>query len=526
MDWVLPGALLAGKYTLERKLGQGGMGAVWRAEHGHLRSPVAIKLIDEAIARHPEALGRFMREAQAAAALRSPHVVQILDYGADRGVPYIAMELLEGESLADRLARAGRLPPAEVARVITELARAIGRAHELSIVHRDLKPDNVFLVRNDDVEVTKVLDFGIAKASQTLGTVSGNTRTGAVLGTPHYMSPEQAEGTKFVDHRTDLWALGVIAFECLVGRRPFESDALGGLLLAICTRPLPVPSAYGLELAGFDAWFAKACAREVAGRFQSARELASDLRRVIAQAGNGVTLLSDDPRGALAATTPMQTPFVTVPATAGVPSASVTPAPRKHGVPLALGGVVAVAAVAGLAMALHHPTPATTDAAASSTPSAALRPPPERESVTATSRNVAATSPSVAATSPKVTATSRNVAATSPSVAATSPKVAATSPKVAVTSNIAATSPSVAVPPSVAATSPKIAVTPSVSAPLVVPLATGAHATAGASGRSTPPLVRATPTRPRTTPRHVEQAPRSTATATPSTTPPQVNLGI
>jgi serine/threonine-protein kinase len=396
MDWVLPGAVLAGKYTLERKLGQGGMGAVWRAEHVHLRSPVAIKLIDQQIAQHPEALARFMREAQAAAALRSPHVVQILDYGADRGVPYIAMELLEGESLADRLARVGRLPPAEVARIITEVARAIGRAHELSIVHRDLKPDNIFLVHNDDVEVTKVLDFGIAKAAQGLGTVSGNTRTGAILGTPHYMSPEQAEGTKFVDHRTDLWALGVIAFECSVGRRPFESDALGSLLLAICTRPLPVPSASGLELPGFDAWFAKACARELADRFQSARELASELRRVIAHTGNDLTLLSDDSRAALVATTPMQTPFVTVPATAGVPSAPATPAPRKHGVSLALGGIVAVAAATGVAIALHEATPATTDATASSGLTSATRPAPERESATATAPNVAA-APSVSA---------------------------------------------------------------------------------------------------------------------------------
>ena len=388
MDWVLPGAVLAGKYTLERKLGQGGMGAVWRAEHVHLRSPVAIKLIDAQIAQHPEALARFMREAQAAAALRSPHVVQILDYGADRGVPYIAMELLEGESLADRLARVGRLPPTEVARVITEVARAIGRAHELSIVHRDLKPDNIFLVQNDDVEVTKVLDFGIAKATQGIGTVSGDTRTGAILGTPHYMSPEQAEGTKLVDHRTDLWALGVIAFECLAGRRPFESDALGSLLLAICARPLPVPSASGLELAGFDAWFAKACARELADRFQSARELASELRRVIAHAGNEVTLLSDDSRAALVATTPMQTPFVTVPPTTGVPSASALPAPRKHGVALALGGIVALAAT-GVGFALHRSSPAVTSSTASSPPSSAPRPAKEREPVTAARPNAA-----------------------------------------------------------------------------------------------------------------------------------------
>jgi serine/threonine-protein kinase len=380
MDWVVPGAVLAGKYTLERKLGQGGMGAVWRAEHVHLRSPVAIKLIDAEIAQNPEALARFMREAQAAAALRSPHVVQILDYGADRGVPYIAMELLEGESLAERLARAGRLPPSTVAHIITEIARAIAKAHELSIVHRDLKPDNIFLVRNDEIEVTKVLDFGIAKATQGLGTTSGETRTGALLGTPHYMSPEQAEGTKLVDHRTDLWALGVITFECLLGRRPFESDALGSLLLAICTRPLPVPSASGLELPGFDAWFKRACARELNERFQSARELASELRRVIASSGNEVTLVSDDSRGAFAATAVMQTPFVTVPPTVGVPSAPAPAPARKHGTALVLGGVAVVAIAAGAALVLrkpvHEPNALTTNSAARALNSAPARSPP------------------------------------------------------------------------------------------------------------------------------------------------------
>jgi serine/threonine-protein kinase len=350
MDWVVPGAVLAGKYALERKLGQGGMGAVWRAEHVQLRSPVAIKLIDAQIAEHPEALARFLREAQAAAALRSPHVVQILDHGADRGVPYIAMELLEGESLAERLGRVGRLPPADVANLMTELGRAIGKAHELSIVHRDLKPDNVFLVKNDEVEVTKVLDFGIAKATSGIGAVSGETRTGAVLGTPHYMSPEQAEGTKLVDHRTDLWALGVIAFECLVGRRPFESEALGGLLLAICTKPLPVPSAWGFDLPGFDAWFAKACARDLNARFQTARELAAELRRVVLAAGGRAETLLDDSNLALAATARMQTPFVAVPPTAGVPSATAAPAPKRHARTLVLGAALAVTGIGALAL--------------------------------------------------------------------------------------------------------------------------------------------------------------------------------
>jgi serine/threonine-protein kinase len=277
------GTVLAGKYALMSKLGQGGMGSVYRAEHVQLRSPVAIKLIDQQIVGNPEALARFMREAQSAAALRSPHVVQILDYGADQGVPYIAMELLEGESLAARRERVGRLSPAETAHFLTHVGRAVSKAHESGIVHRDLKPDNIFLVRNDEEEVAKVLDFGIAKAGAGFGVTTGSaTRTGAVMGTPYYMSPEQAEGNKLVDHRTDLWALGVIAFECLVGRRPFDSDALGSLLLAICTRPIPVPSSLGPVPPGFDAWFARACARELHERFQTARELTGELRRVCA----------------------------------------------------------------------------------------------------------------------------------------------------------------------------------------------------------------------------------------------------
>jgi serine/threonine-protein kinase len=358
------------------------MGAVWRAEHRELRSPVAIKLIDEQIAQNPEALARFLREAQSAAALRSPHVVQILDYGTDRGVPYIAMELLEGESLATRLDRLGRLRPAEVARIITEVARAIAKAHELSIVHRDLKPDNIYLVHNDEAEVTKVLDFGIAKATQGLGVASDSaTRTGAILGTPHYMSPEQAEGTKLVDHRTDLWALGVIAFECLVGRRPFDSDALGSLLLAICTRPLPVPSAWGYTLPGFDAWFAKACARELSDRFASARELAAELRRVV-EASEGRELSITDDSRAFATTAAMNTPFVAVPPTAGIPKAP-PPAPKKSPLPWLLGGSVAAALVAGVVgFALHRAEPSAATpplARTASPPSAApaeLRPLP------------------------------------------------------------------------------------------------------------------------------------------------------
>ncbi len=274
--------ILAGKYRLVRQLGRGGMGSVWLAQHLTLDSPVAIKLMDPSIVSNHEALQRFWREAQSAASLRSPHVVQILDHGVDQGTPYIAMELLDGESLADRLTRVGALGPPETARIMTQVARALRRAHEAGIVHRDLKPDNIYIVRNDEEEVAKVLDFGIAKATtQGLGSsAASGTRTGAMLGTPYYMSPEQAEGVRTLDHRTDIWAIGVIAFECLVGRRPFDAETLGSLLLAICTRPLPIPSQWAQVPAGFDAWFARACAREVGERYASVKDAAADLKAV------------------------------------------------------------------------------------------------------------------------------------------------------------------------------------------------------------------------------------------------------
>ena len=373
----MEGTVLASKYALRSKLGQGGMGSVWRAEHLQLRSPVAIKLIDQEIARNPEALARFMREAQAAAALRSPHVVQIFDFGADEGVPYIAMELLEGESLAGRLERTRVLSPSETAHIVTQISRAVTKAHDAGIVHRDLKPDNVFLVRNDEEEVAKVLDFGIAKAPNAFGASTGSaTRTGSLLGTPYYMSPEQAEGNRHVDGRADLWALGVIAYECLVGRRPFEADALGALLLAICTRPMPIPSKHAPVPQGFDVWFAHACAREPNERFQSARELALELRRVCGEAGTAPHSYSSEPTLNLNVTPPSMSlggtpPAVERPLTANTYERSVhIERPRVSRAPLVLGGAVAMAAIAGVAyFVMRQPsTPSSADTTQSAGP--------------------------------------------------------------------------------------------------------------------------------------------------------------
>ncbi len=276
------GRVLAGRYKLTEKVNEGGMGAIWRAEHLVLRAPVAVKVIDREMLDHPNAVDRFMQEAQAAASLRSPHVVQILDYGVDIDVPFIVMELLEGETLAERLRRKTRLAPEEAAHLLAHVARAMVRAHEAGIVHRDLKPDNIFIVQNADEELAKVLDFGVAKVNTAdISAQGAKTRTGSLLGTPYYMSPEQVQGNKDVDHRSDLWALGVIAFECMTGERPFASTGLGDLVLQICVRPMPEPSAFARVPIQFDSWFQKACEREPESRFQSAHEMMAELRRAL-----------------------------------------------------------------------------------------------------------------------------------------------------------------------------------------------------------------------------------------------------
>ena len=201
--------VVADRYRLVRMIGRGGMGSVWQAVHLSLDQPCAVKFIEGEVGNAADAHARFEREAKAAAALRSPNVVQILDHGVWAGRPYIAMELLEGEDLGRALLRAGgKLPPARILEVLEQVCRALTRAHAAGFVHRDLKPDNVFLTQDDDRLLVKILDFGVAK--QTSQAIEGsNTRTGAMLGTPYYMSPEQAQGIKSVDARSDLWSLAV-----------------------------------------------------------------------------------------------------------------------------------------------------------------------------------------------------------------------------------------------------------------------------------------------------------------------------
>lgn len=367
-----PGDVLAAKYRLVSILGRGGMGSVWRADHLVLNTPVALKLVRSDVLDQPDASARFLREAQAAAALRSAHVVQILDFGVDQSIPFIVMELLEGESLRQRLKRVGRLSFEETVRVVTHVTRALTRAHERGIVHRDLKPDNVFIVPEVGEEQVKVLDFGVAKLVSESG-VAALTNTGTAIGSPHYMSPEQARGTRSVDFRTDLWALGVIVFECVTGRRPFESEVFGDLLLRICTDPVPMPSSFASVPPGFDEWCQRALARAPEDRFGSAEELAQSLRAL----ASGVPSHSLAPLSALPAPPSPTVPIGPAHTTPSMAPVFSSPPPRSgQGLAMlvALGGF-AIAVVIALGVVLvvvqMNQTPEATSARAlpsSSTP--------------------------------------------------------------------------------------------------------------------------------------------------------------
>lgn len=268
------GKHIAGRYRLTRKLGEGGMGSVWAAHDEKLRRDVAIKLVTERISDSAKALGRFEREAMSIARLRSPYITQIYDYGVEEGSPYIIMELLEGEDLKELLARDQRLTMDQTARVVVQVAKALHAAHAEGIVHRDLKPANVFIATEHGEQVCKVFDFGVAKALNDLADDNDTTAEGVLLGTPRYMSPEQAHGAKRVDHRTDLWSLGVIAYLCLTGRLPFIAAGTGHVLVKICTEEPPPPSSvHGALPPEVDAFMMQALAKEPEERFQSAREM-------------------------------------------------------------------------------------------------------------------------------------------------------------------------------------------------------------------------------------------------------------
>ena len=242
---LAPGAVIGARFRIDRLIGKGGMGEVYAAKHVTTGREVALKLIHAAAARGKDATRRFMREARAATAIQHPNCIEVLDvFENEDGTPVMVMELLKGESFAEHRERAGALRLFEAAAILVPVAEALQAAHSKGIVHRDLKPDNIFVSTDlRGQRVPKVLDFGIAKVldpdnlgSETHGQA---TNTGSILGTPHYMSYEQAMSDKTVDHRTDIWSMGVILFEALCGRRPLEFDNLGQMYVAFLQGTIP-----------------------------------------------------------------------------------------------------------------------------------------------------------------------------------------------------------------------------------------------------------------------------------------------
>jgi hypothetical protein len=284
------GTIIGEKYEITRQIGAGGMGSVFEATHTGTGRRVALKLIVTAeLAKNPMLVARFQREAKAAGAIETEHIVQVLDTGTDgpSGLPYMVMEFLEGEDVQQLIRRVGPLPPDVALRIVAQACLGLQKAHDAHVVHRDVKSANLFVTKRDGgTRLVKLLDFGIAKVKMEQAQSAENaglTRTGSMLGSPLYMSPEQARGQKTIDHRADLWSLGAVLYELLAGRTPFHHiEALGELIIAICAdAPPPVQN--------FAPWAPPEVARIIsramridpAQRYQTAKEMFDDCRAVL-----------------------------------------------------------------------------------------------------------------------------------------------------------------------------------------------------------------------------------------------------
>ena len=285
--------LIAGKYRLLRPLAAGGMGALWLAEHVELETVVVVKRLLE-LRDSPADVARFRREAKAAAALRSRHIVRVHDFGTDEAGPYLVMERLRGQDLASLLEQRDALPVDEAVGIFRQAAKAMRIAHAAGVVHRDLKPSNLFLAEEEGELVLKVLDFGIAKRFAVREGSAAITASGMLLGSPGYMAPEQVRGQP-VDVRADLWALGVVLYELLTNASPFYSEHVGDSLVRVCAGDYAPATSLNPGLGwGFDAFFARALAVDVEQRFQSVEIMlhgldlvlngATDLDRMLASA--------------------------------------------------------------------------------------------------------------------------------------------------------------------------------------------------------------------------------------------------
>ena len=486
-DFVLePGAVLAGKYRVERIIGQGGMGIVAAGHHIQLEQRMALKLMLPHAMMSGEAVSRFVREARAAARISSEHVARVFDVGAlDTGEPYIAMEYLEGSDIAQLLTSQGRLSVEQAIEYLLQACEALAEAHAAGIVHRDLKPGNLFLVqRLDGQRLVKVLDFGISKMSGASAQSNAPaTRTSALMGSPLYMSPEQMGSSKAVDARSDVWALGVVLYEMLSGAPPFNGETLPQVCGMVMNEPPPplVACAPGLPPLLYQV-VDRCLEKQPPMRYQSVAELAQALEPLASLRGRQSVERILRVQGFVRTDQPTAPPSITGPvaqATTGPQQGTYAPwgetkppvAPRRNSAPF-----VAVAAVAlGLAGAgwwfVLRPAATITQqqlasAATAAAPPAAAAPP---QATAAATVDTAAPAPVAASATPSASSavaagaplpgktSSRPVAAGSRPLKPPAGSAAATG--VAGSAPAAAAAPAPAAPPA----DPKTATPPSVS---------------------------------------------------------------
>jgi serine/threonine protein kinase len=277
--------VVIGNYQIIRKLGEGGMGAVYLGQHQLLGRRAAIKVLLPELSARPDIVNRFFNEARAVTSISDPGIVQVFDFGYHTdGSAFIVMEYLEGEPLDRRLARLGKLPAYDALLLCRQIASSLAAAHAQNIIHRDLKPENIYLVHDGEVtsgERSKILDFGIAKLSDD-NPGKLKTSTGALMGTPIYMSPEQCRGLATLDHRSDIYSLGCVLFHLLTGQPPFEGEGMGDIIAAHIREPAPAPSSRAPEIApGIDALVLRCLAKSPDERYQTMRELAVAIGQIL-----------------------------------------------------------------------------------------------------------------------------------------------------------------------------------------------------------------------------------------------------
>jgi serine/threonine-protein kinase len=368
-----------GNYRVTGLIGEGGMGVVYAAEHPAIGRRAAVKILRSGLTDNPDIMRRFFNEARAANAIRHPGIVEVFDSGTlPSGVSYIVMELLEGESLASRLRRAGKLPPAEARALAAQTASVLAAAHTAGIVHRDLKPDNLFLVpdeREPDAEVVKVLDFGIAKLGiDAAHDSSFRTRTGAIMGTPSYMSPEQCRGTKEVDHRTDIYALGVILYEMVCGRPPFVSEGFGEMVHLHISEPPPPPRTVNPAVpADLEQIIMSCLVKSPDQRLQTMAELHE---RLTGRALTGRRSAARAPEGALAPTMAPEKPVEKTTFTQAAQAVDATEVKPRSRRGLVVSALVLVAVAVGGTQLWQRRTARVGSEPAPTSPIAAPAPPP------------------------------------------------------------------------------------------------------------------------------------------------------